>query len=243
MDLAQHHDGGQGPMQLPIPTPVAAIADDLARGRRDRGRPGQHGEGGLGTEPARMGPADQELGGGDGADPGLGHQHRGHGGDELAYVSFGKVCADGRPSSRAWDMTYRGTLLGAISSSAPRLATGAPRCRWRELGAGAPWPQTRLLWPSTPAGSSWPQAPTGGSMRPPPGTAAMAHTLHQLDLGCCQDEQVDDRGGAGLLLGMTARPRCTWRPTTNCRPGADDPTRPAAYRRSRPTGCPTVGRR
>jgi hypothetical protein len=39
MDLTQHHDGVQGPMQLPIPTPVEAMTDDLARGRLDRGRP------------------------------------------------------------------------------------------------------------------------------------------------------------------------------------------------------------
>jgi hypothetical protein len=33
---------------------------------------------------ARMGPADQQLGGADGADPGLGQQGRGHDHDELA---------------------------------------------------------------------------------------------------------------------------------------------------------------
>src|SRR5918992_5330874 len=58
MDLADHHDGGQGPMQLPVPAPVAAMADDLTRGRRDRGRPSQHGNGGLRTESARIRPAD-----------------------------------------------------------------------------------------------------------------------------------------------------------------------------------------
>jgi hypothetical protein len=70
MDLAQHHDGMQGPIQLPIPTPVEAMADDLARGRLDRGRPSQHGKGGLRAEPARMGPADQQLGGLMGPTPG-----------------------------------------------------------------------------------------------------------------------------------------------------------------------------
>jgi hypothetical protein len=40
MDLAQHHDRMQGPVQLPIPTTVAAMADDLTRGRLHRGRPG-----------------------------------------------------------------------------------------------------------------------------------------------------------------------------------------------------------
>jgi hypothetical protein len=52
MDLAEQHDGGQGPMQLPIPATIQAMADDLARGRRDRGRPGQHGKGGLRVETA-----------------------------------------------------------------------------------------------------------------------------------------------------------------------------------------------
>jgi hypothetical protein len=84
MDLAEHHDGVQGPIQLPVPTPVEAMADHLAGGGLDRGRPRQHREGGLRTEPARMGPADQQLGSVDGADPGLVHQGRGHGHDELA---------------------------------------------------------------------------------------------------------------------------------------------------------------
>src|SRR5829696_5477373 len=39
MDLAEHHDVVQGPVQLPVSAPVEAMADDLARGRRDRGRP------------------------------------------------------------------------------------------------------------------------------------------------------------------------------------------------------------
>jgi hypothetical protein len=47
MDLAQQHDGGQGPMQLPISTPVAAMADDLA------GR-------GLGPPPASIAKAASE---------------------------------------------------------------------------------------------------------------------------------------------------------------------------------------
>jgi hypothetical protein len=84
MDLTQHHDGVQGSIQLPIPTPVEAMADDLTRGRLHRGRPRQHGEGGLGAEPARMGPADQQLGRTDGSDPGLGEEGRGHGHDQLA---------------------------------------------------------------------------------------------------------------------------------------------------------------
>ena len=57
MDLAQHHDGVQGPIQLPVPAPIQPMTDDLAGGRLDRGRPSQHGEGGLGAESARMGPA------------------------------------------------------------------------------------------------------------------------------------------------------------------------------------------
>jgi hypothetical protein len=86
MDLAQHHDGVQGPIQLPISAPVEAMADDLAGRRLDRGRPSQHGESGLGPESAWMGPADQQLGGVDGTDAGLGHQGRGHDRDELAQL-------------------------------------------------------------------------------------------------------------------------------------------------------------
>ena len=29
MDLAQHHDGVQGPIELPIPTTIQAMADDV----------------------------------------------------------------------------------------------------------------------------------------------------------------------------------------------------------------------
>src|SRR5215216_2121326 len=50
--------------------------------------PSQHGEGGLRAESARMGPADQELGGVDGADAGLGQQGRGHNHDELAQFGL-----------------------------------------------------------------------------------------------------------------------------------------------------------
>jgi hypothetical protein len=55
VDLAQHHDGVQGPIQLPIPAPIQAMAVDLAGGCLDRGAPGQQGEGGLRGEPAGMG--------------------------------------------------------------------------------------------------------------------------------------------------------------------------------------------
>ena len=39
LDLAEHHDGVQGSVQLPVPAPVAAMADHLARGGRHRGAP------------------------------------------------------------------------------------------------------------------------------------------------------------------------------------------------------------
>jgi hypothetical protein len=42
MDLAEHHDGVQGPVQLPVPAPVEAMADDLTGGRRHWGRASQH---------------------------------------------------------------------------------------------------------------------------------------------------------------------------------------------------------
>jgi len=88
MGLAEHHDGVQGPVQLPVPTTIEAMTDDLARGGLDRGRAGQHGKGGLGSESARLGPADQQLGGVDRADAGLGQQSRGHGHDELAQFGL-----------------------------------------------------------------------------------------------------------------------------------------------------------
>jgi uncharacterized protein len=45
----------------------------------------------------------------------------------------------------------------------------------------------------------------------------------------------------GSYWGMTARHRCTWRPTTKCRPGADDAARLAAYRRWRTNKRSKVG--
>jgi hypothetical protein len=47
----------QSPIQLPIPATIQAMADDLARGCRHRGRASQHGKGGLRAESARMGPS------------------------------------------------------------------------------------------------------------------------------------------------------------------------------------------
>ena len=48
VDLAEHHDGGQGPVQLPVPAPVAAMADDLAE------------DAGTGAAPASMAKATSE---------------------------------------------------------------------------------------------------------------------------------------------------------------------------------------
>ena len=39
MGLAEHHDGVQGPVQLPVPTTIEAMTDDLARGGLDRAAP------------------------------------------------------------------------------------------------------------------------------------------------------------------------------------------------------------
>jgi hypothetical protein len=94
-------------MQLPVPTPVQAMADHLARGRLNGGRPSQHGKGGLRPEPARMGPADQQLSSVDGPDPGLGQQGRRHGYDELAQfplkllgLSLNRALVSWRPCCR-----------------------------------------------------------------------------------------------------------------------------------------------
>jgi hypothetical protein len=49
MDLAEQHDGGQGPMQLPVPATIQAMADDastgaapasMAKAASERKRPG-----------------------------------------------------------------------------------------------------------------------------------------------------------------------------------------------------------
>jgi hypothetical protein len=74
----------QRPIELAVPTTVQPVADHPPGGRLDRRHPGQHGEGGLGTQPARMRPADQHLRGGDRPDPWLGQQHRRDGLDESA---------------------------------------------------------------------------------------------------------------------------------------------------------------
>jgi hypothetical protein len=60
---AGEHDRVQGTVQAPVAAAVEPVTDDLARARRDRGRPGQAGEGRLRAQPARVRPgADQEAG-------------------------------------------------------------------------------------------------------------------------------------------------------------------------------------
>src|SRR5215211_5349962 len=65
---ADQRDGVQRLVELTVAATVQAMAGDLAGGGGDRASPGQGGKGGLGAEPAGMRPADQQLGGADGAD-------------------------------------------------------------------------------------------------------------------------------------------------------------------------------
>ena len=101
----------------------------------DRGRPGQHGKGGLRTEPARMGPADQQLGGGDGADAGLGQQGRGHGHDELAQFGLelvGVMSGGQGPLGGQGQRAHGGPVLHRIGGQRPPA-----RRRPRAAGARA----------------------------------------------------------------------------------------------------------
>jgi hypothetical protein len=74
MLLAGEHDGVQRPVELTIAAPVEAMPHDLARGRLDRRRATQVGEGGLRAQPAGVGPGVDDLGGADHADARLGQQ-------------------------------------------------------------------------------------------------------------------------------------------------------------------------
>jgi hypothetical protein len=89
------HDGSGGASRWwARPAAAAGPRPDSGDGRPPGprtpgpGPPRQHGQGGLGAEPARMGPADHQLGSADGADPGLAEQGRGHDHDQLAQLSL-----------------------------------------------------------------------------------------------------------------------------------------------------------
>src|SRR5215475_9856421 len=68
---------------------VEAVAGGAAGGCGDGGGSGEGRERCFGAEPAWVGPGDQELGGADGADPGLGGQGRLPGADQGAEVVVG----------------------------------------------------------------------------------------------------------------------------------------------------------
>jgi hypothetical protein len=55
---------------------VEAVPDPLPAAGFQRGGAGERGEGGLVADPAAVGPADEQLGGGDRADAGFGEQRR-----------------------------------------------------------------------------------------------------------------------------------------------------------------------
>lgn len=66
---AREHDLMQGAIDVAITTAVEPMRGDLPGGRRDGRDAGELGEGRLGTQPARVRPGDQELGGGERPDP------------------------------------------------------------------------------------------------------------------------------------------------------------------------------
>ena len=67
---ADDGDGVQGMVELPVTAAIQPIAPGLPRAGGDRAGPGLGGEGGLRAPPASMGPAHQDLRGGDRADTG-----------------------------------------------------------------------------------------------------------------------------------------------------------------------------
>jgi hypothetical protein len=77
---AAEQDGVEGAVELAVAAAVESVADGLAGAGRDRGGAGEASEGGLVADPAGVRPGDDQLGGADRADAGLGEQ----GGCELA---------------------------------------------------------------------------------------------------------------------------------------------------------------
>jgi hypothetical protein len=73
------HPSAEGPVELTVPGTVEAVTADPPRGGHQRRDPSQHGEGGLAAHPARMGPPDQQLGGGQSVNSQLAEQERGRG--------------------------------------------------------------------------------------------------------------------------------------------------------------------
>ena len=65
-------DGVQGPVEVAVAAAVEAMSGSLAAAGFKRGDAGESGACGFVTDPAAVGPADEQLGGGDGADAGLG---------------------------------------------------------------------------------------------------------------------------------------------------------------------------
>ena len=63
-------------LRAAVASAVESVAGALAAAGLERSDAGEGGEGGLAADPAEVGPADQQLGGDDGADAGLGEQRR-----------------------------------------------------------------------------------------------------------------------------------------------------------------------
>jgi hypothetical protein len=257
MGLAEHHDGVQGPMQLPVPATVAAMADHLAGRGLDRGRPSQHRNGGLRAESARMRPPDQQLGGADGSDPGLGQQGRRHDQDELAqfHLQLLGVLPGGQDPLRGQGQrSHGGPVLHRIGGRATSPAQ-APTC-WRRGGpAGCPAaarggddqglpaggerpprpPRWRPGWCATPpappgarAGAGWPGG-RGPGLGGRPGSRPGRRSW--------------PRCGRGAALGrpITVHPPWPWSTRNLVSPAPSQPVPSSAHTR-RPGACSPASR-
>ena len=69
-------DRVQGAVEVSVAGAAESVAGALAAAGLERSDAGQGGECGFAADPAAVGPADQQLGGDDGADAGLGEQRR-----------------------------------------------------------------------------------------------------------------------------------------------------------------------
>ena len=124
-------DDVDGAVELAVAEAVEAVAVGAAGGHRDRGGAGEHAEGSFAVDPSGVGPGQQDLGGGQGAEAGFGgDQAGGHvlddlgdlrlepgslfgeGGDALAEPDQGLVQDPGLPV-RAGGAGQRGAFFRA----------------------------------------------------------------------------------------------------------------------------------
>ena len=150
-------DRVQGAVEVSVAGTAESVSGALAAAGLERGDAGQGGECGFVADPAAVGPADQELGGDDGADAGFGEQRR-----------SGRVLRD--------EDQQLGVELGGLGDQEPD--TGGDRAQRRDRdsvldggagGAGEPVDPVELLGQREPAESGLADAPgrrrSGSSVR------------------------------------------------------------------------------